>query len=148
MFTRETLSPMETGGTNSVWSYRTEDTSIAVLAGGYFNDAADVFEKGTAILVISVYGTFLTYISHIDNGYVRTQVRTSPTLQGDIASQNEITVTEIEAILLSYGVELPLDQSIQMTFQDPTDHPSKAFFCTYDVNDETWFFEKLDPCPA
>ena len=149
MFTRETLSPIETGGTTSVLAYRTGDSSINVLASGYFNEAADVLEKGSAILVISAHGSFLAYISEVsDEGNVRTQVRTSPTLEGDIVGQTTITTTEIETILTAYGVQLPLDQSLNVTFHDPTDLPNKAFFCTYDVNTDQWFFEKLDPCPA
>ena len=149
MFTRNTLSPIETGGTTSIWAYHTDDTSISTLAPGYFNDAADIFQHGSGIIVISKYGTFFTYVANIsDDGVVSMQVGTTPVLQGTILSQNEITRTEIEAILTTYGIFLPLDQSMQITFHDPDAFPDKAFFCTYDVNDDQWFFEKLDPCPA
>lgn len=147
MFNRNFFSPIETGGNTSIFAYKTDDVSLEVLTTGYFNDAADVVEKGSGIIVISLHGTFTTYVSSIEDGVVETQVGTNPVLEGDIVSQNEISVPEIEAILDSYGIAHPLNQDISMTFRDPTDHPNKAFYCTYDVDGDQWFFEKLDPCP-
>lgn len=148
MFNRETLAPIETGGENSIWAYKTDDTSLTIIAGGYFNDAADVLEEGSGILIISKFGTFMAYISAIDDGYVKTQVSSTPMLEGDIEGQNTITVTEITAILESYGILEALDQNISILFHDPTDNPDRAFMCTYTAESDTWYFEKLDPCPV
>ena len=145
MFNRNHFAPVETGGTTSLFIYKTDDVSLEVLSLGYFNGAIDVLKKGSGILVISQHGTFLTYISQASDGIVRTQVKTSPTLEGPISAQNSITRAEIEAILTSYNVELPLDQSISVTLNDPDDQPDKAFYCTYDHNFDTWYYEKLDP---
>ena len=145
MFRREHFAPVETGGATGLWIYKTEDVSLSVLATGYFNDASDVLKRGDAVIAITLHGTIMTYVSEVTDGVVKTQVRVTPSLEGPIAGNNSITRAEIEAILTSYNIELPLDQSISITFNDPDDHPDKAFFCTYDVNFDTWYFEKLDP---
>ena len=146
-FTRETLAPIETGGRTSIWAYKTDDTSINVLSDGYFNDAADVLEQGSGIIVMSQFGTIIVYVSSIEEGDVNLQVRNTPTLEGEVLGQNEITTAEINATLTSYGIDLPLLQSMTLTIHDITSQPDKAFMCTYDKNIDQWYYEKLEPCP-
>ena len=145
-FTRKNLAPIETGGETSIWAYKTDDTSLATLADGYFNDAADVLEPTSGIIIMSRFGTFTAYVSSIIEGDVNLQVSNTPTLEGDVLGQNDITTAEIEATLTSYGISLPLKQSLTITIHDPTDVPDKAFLCTFDQNIDQWYFEKLTPC--
>ena len=149
MFDRKKLAPIQTDGETSVWAYKTEDdSSIAVRAIGYFNDAADVLEVGSAIISTTKYGVLTLYISAIEDGVLYTQSSTTPTLEGEIAGLNTITVAEINTILAAYEISTPLSQSIQIIFHDPTQQPDSAFFTTYDANIDQWYFEKLTPCPV
>jgi hypothetical protein len=139
------LCPVATSGRNSVFSYNTDEPLVNLVKPGYFNDAYNVLEKGSIILISSPGGTVNTIVSHKENGNITVRLPFQAVLEGEIASNATVTRAEIETALEEYDIVLPLEASASFVMHDASGNPDKSFFVAYDKIIDTWYHVKMTP---
>ncbi len=144
-FNRESLALISGAGGNSVYAYNTQDGSLDVKADGYFNDASGILDPTSMIMCQTKYGSLLLYVSTIVNGVVSVSGSNRPVLEGTIDANNAITQLEIEGILTSYGINVPLTSDSALYMRDPDARQDKAFLVKFSESADTWYYEKLNP---